>query len=311
VHVSPLFAELLARQIRECFAYLGEASTVLTPGERGLIDRHPSDVNMVVDLGAGDGTLARALASDFAVVAVERSDAARALLAPIPAVASIEELEPFTGVVIANELFDNVPFHRIRARNDRPHEVFVALEGDRFIELEADSSIDAPLPRSDEERTISPHSIEIVRALAKVLIKGYVFIFDYGYIATEQSEPIRSYAAHRMHEDVLSDPGTKDITGPVDFDALADAARSAGFDVHGPVTQRDALMNLGYRELLEHIRARQHEAETKNEWRDAIATFGARGDASMLVDPTGLGTLKVMAFATPGLPPPRALQSRV
>jgi NADH dehydrogenase [ubiquinone] 1 alpha subcomplex assembly factor 7 len=296
-HVSPVFATLLARLLDQCFETLAR----------------PADFT-VVDLGAGDGTLTRALraTTPYTIVPVERGAHAR----PAPgalahadetsadAAASIEELAPFTGVVLANELFDNVPFHLVRDGK----EVFVGARDDGFVEVEGAPTVDcAPAPG---ERTVSPQSAELVRGIAKALERGYAFAIDYGFVAGEDPEPVRAYAAHRMSADVLRAPGAHDVTGPVDFDYLARAATDAGLNVFGPVTQRDFLMNLGYRRALDEMGARQREAEQKGEWREAIAGFGARGEASMLVDPAGLGSLKVMAFATGGLPAPQALQSR-
>ena len=37
---------------------------------------------------------------------------------------------------MANELLDNLPFHRLRRRRERTVEVFVGAEGNRFVEVE-------------------------------------------------------------------------------------------------------------------------------------------------------------------------------
>src|SRR5207248_1905041 len=83
----------------------------------------------------------------------------------------------------------------------------------------------------------------------------------------------------------LDDPGSSDITGPVDFDALTARARANGLETWGPASQRDALMALGYRATLDRMRADQQQQEQAGEWRTAIEYYGERGQAAMLVDP--------------------------
>jgi SAM-dependent MidA family methyltransferase len=260
----------------------------------------------VVDLGAGEGALARgivtAAASDteFAralqVLAVERGEMAATHLANtgLPIARTIDDIETFTGVLIANELFDNVPFKLFGGDG----EIRIAEEGDGLI-------WQPPPPASI--RPVSPRSLDLIDQIARALKHGYAFIIDYGFTGAEEPETTRGYREHRLVTDVLEDPGATDITGPVDFDALAARAREAGLQTWGPVLQRDALMALGYRATLDRMRADQQQREETGEWRAAIEYYGERGQAAMLVDPAGLGSLKVLALGTEGLPEPRAL----
>ena len=66
-------------------------------------------------------------------------------------------------------------------------------------------------------------------------------------------------------------------------------------------------MALGYRATLDRMRTDQSDKERAGEWRTAIEYYGERGQAAMLVDPAGLGGLKVLALGTEGLPAPRAV----
>jgi hypothetical protein len=74
--------------------------------------------------------------------------------------------------------------------------------------------------------------------------------------------------------------------------------------VWAPVSQRDALLGLGFRLWTAGVRTRQSEAERAGDWRTATRLFEARSRASILVDGGKLGGLWVLAFATEGLPPP-------
>ncbi|TMK81952.1 MAG: hypothetical protein E6G46_06820 [Actinobacteria bacterium] len=288
-HLSPVFEGLLAAQARDAW------HTMERP-----------DPFVVVDLGAGEGVLARGIAtaatSDEAfaralrVVAVERGEIAAKHLASsgLTVATSLADLEPFTGVVFANELFDNVPFSLFAD----DEEIMITEEGDRLIWQ----------PREWRSlRPVSKRSGEIVDQVGRTLARGYVLIFDYGFSGNEEPETVRGYRGHRLVKELLDEPGSSDITGPVDFDALAAHARSNGLQVWGPVSQRDALMALGYRATLDRMRADQQQREQGGAWRGAIEVYAERGQAAMLVDPAGLGGLKVLALGTKGLPAPRAL----
>jgi len=297
-HVSPVFARLLAAMAAQTYRALGGP-----------------DGSILLDVGAGDGTLLRGIADAgtpaMRPAAVEPSPAGRRALeaAGFDSYAALADVPPFTGLAIANELFDNVPFHLVRARASQLVEVAIAADGDGLRVTEEDPTVPARaamrrLPLDGEDLPVSPASIDLVRALAARLERGYAVIIDYGFAGDEPAEPVRGYRAHGYTEDLLSDPGSSDVTGPVDIDALARAARAAGLHAWGPVRQRDALMTLGYRRELDRMRTAQREAERAGRWRDALAGFGARGEAAMLVDASGLGSLKWLVLGTDGLPEP-------
>jgi SAM-dependent MidA family methyltransferase len=125
-HVHPLFGELLGR------------------GLRGIWERldRPEPFR-VVEAGAGDGTLARdlhtSLGAPLEYTAVERSAGARTDLQKlglrtVTDLRSVEALQP--GVVIANELLDNLPFRRVRGTREGPVEVRIGSDAGRLVEVE-------------------------------------------------------------------------------------------------------------------------------------------------------------------------------
>lgn len=305
-HISPLFGALVTRALHEAWVVLGRPESF-----------------RVVEVGAGDGTLARRVLETAATdpgfakavqyLAVEQDPRARAGLedAGLETAATLPR-EAFVGCVIANELLDNLPFRLARARDGQIFEVCVGLDGSDLIEVEVavpDDLARALIPpiRPGEERPVSTAVDGFVEELAAVLERGYAFVFDYGFALGEVPEPVRGYREHRLVPDLLLDPGATDITGPVDFAAFGRAAQEFGMEIHGPVTQREALMALGYQDALDSMRNEQKSLETAGRWREGIQMYSARGQASMLVAPDGLGGLKFAALATPGLPKPSAV----
>ena len=306
-HVSPAFGDLVARQVAESWEALGRPN--------------PFDL---VEVGAGDGTLAVQilaavrtvpdLAAALRYTAVERTPGALAALeaSGLDARASLGEAGPVTGCVLANEVLDNLPFHRLRERDGRVTEVLVGLEGDRLVEVEGEPAreaidlLEGPL-RPGEERPVSPAASAMVRDLASILDRGYAFLFDYGFGGGASPGPVHAYRDHRVLAEILEDPGSRDVTAAVDLDAVAAEARRSGLQVWGPLPQREALLGLGYRLWASGVRTRQAEAEAKGDWREANRLFAARSRASILVDPAKLGGLRLLALGTEGLPPPAAV----
>jgi SAM-dependent MidA family methyltransferase len=306
-HVSPAFGSLVARQVAESWEALGRP--------------RPFDL---VEIGAGDGTLAVQiltavrtvpdLAAALRYTAVERTPGALAALetSGLEARGSLSEVGQVTGCVLGNEVLDNLPFHRLRDRGGRTVEVFVGLDGDRLVEVEGEPTeevielLDRPL-RPGEERPVSPAASAMVRDLAAVLDRGYVYLFDYGFSGEVAPGPVHAYRDHRVLAEILQEPGSRDVTAAVDLDALATEARQSGLRVWGPVGQREALLGLGYRLWAAGVRARQAEAEARGDWREANRLYAARSRASILVDPAKLGSLQLLALGTEGLPPPAAV----
>ena len=317
-HVSGAFADLVARQVGECWELLGKPRPFV-----------------VTELGAGDGTLARGILESVQAVpdlseairysAVERSPGAREALA----VAGLDPREALDGpahVVIANELLDNLPFHRLRMRGGHVVEVLVGAEGDRLVEVEAEpfrhvlavlSSSGHPQggsateERADlaegEERPVSPAALSLVEDVAKALSPGYAFFFDYGFVAGEGAGPVHAYRDHRVTTDVLTDPGSRDVTAAVDLAAVVTEAERLGLTAWGPVTQREALLALGMRTWMGALRRRRREAEDRDDARLAARLYSERSRASILIDEEKLGALKLLALGSEGLPAPAAV----
>jgi hypothetical protein len=74
------------------------------------------------------------------------------------------------------------------------------------------------------------------------------------------------------------------------------------------VTQRSALLALGYEAWAEDERRRQTEALDRRSGREAVVAWSSRNSAAELVDPEGLGRLRWWVVATAGLPEPEWLR---
>lgn len=305
-HVHPfVFSHCLRGALLEAWAALGEP-----------------DPFALVEVGAGDGTLASALLAAFeelgrptpAYTAVEISSGARARLAQlgVRATTRLTDVEPLEGVIFANELLDNLPFALARGGDLGPIEIRVGLEGGRLVEVEV--PWDRALPAGIElaipagRRTCVPvGAFALLDDLVATLRRGYAVLIDYGTVVGATGGA-RGYRRHRATDDVLSAPGTADITGGVDLAMLETHATNLGLEVLGVVSQSRALEELGFARWSSTMREMQAKLTGEGRTAEAARVWQARSRASLLVDPGHLGSFWWLVLATSGLPRPAWLE---
>jgi SAM-dependent MidA family methyltransferase len=218
--VGPLFAAVIARYLDDCWNELG----------------CPNSFD-VVEVGAGPGTLARGIfdaqpkcISALKYVAVEISEAQRALHPEF--VESVEQFPDRTiqGVVLANELLDNLPF-KLFVFDGEWMEAFVGLgDGGKFVEvLRHVGEVPEVLPKTAPLGSRAPIQTAASQWLLNVsqkLSRGRVLVFDYCSEFTSEiaitpwREWLRTYKEHERGLHYLFNPGSQDITTQVMIDQL-------------------------------------------------------------------------------------------
>jgi SAM-dependent MidA family methyltransferase len=284
-HVHPVFGTMLGDAVRELSHALGAPAPL-----------------QISEVGAGDGTLAvqllGALAGlDVEYEAIDVSPGARSALGAVGGVHAAAELTGSSHVVVANELLDNLPFRRLRG--DR--EIRVGLEGEHLVEIE--TPWDGEPGSASGETVVPVGAFAFIEHLAFTLTHGYALLIDYGGVGSSGGE-IHGYRDHRIVEDVLADPGSSDITAGVDFALIARHAEECGLVSYPSVTQRDALLALGFEEWLRGELERQRTLLDEREGIEAVRAWSGRSRATLLVDPSALGRLRWLLLASPGLPSP-------
>jgi SAM-dependent MidA family methyltransferase len=283
--VGPLFGAVLARYLDAEWARLGRP-----------------DPFTVVDAGAGPGTLARsvllaapACSDALHYVAVEVSGAQRARHPDD--VESVDELPtgPIDGVIVANELLDNLPF-RLAVFDGAWREAYVDVARDgTFVEVLSSpfDPVPPPLPPTAGHGARAPlveRASQFVTDSRTTVRTGSVVAFDYGVARTGELalRPwrawLRTYRGNARGDHHLVAPGTQDITTEVPFDQLPtpDAVRSQSqfLQLH----RIDDLVEEGKQVWAE--RAARPDLEAMR-MRSRVA------EAEALLDPTGLGAFLV------------------
>jgi len=124
---------------------------------------------------------------------------------------------------------------------------------------------------------------------------GRVLFIDYGYVRPEGADTLQALKNHKK-VDPIETPGQADLTAHVDFGRIAQLARDANLQVHGPITQAQFLRGLGI----------EVRASTLSQANPQHAQRLQR-ELNRLIGADQMGTLfKVICLSSPNLPPPAA-----
>jgi SAM-dependent MidA family methyltransferase len=252
--LSPLFGRALAAQVQQAL--------------------QASQTHAVIEFGAGSGALALQILEQltqsfcglkhYFIVEVSASlrERQREMLAAFAhCVTWLDALPPtLEGVLIGNEVLDAMPVKLLARTQGQWHERGVAYDDaqglhwqDRATDLRPPLEINGA---HDYLTEIHPQAEAFIRTLGQRLVRGAIFMLDYGFPEREYYHPQRHmgtlmcHQAHRSDAKPLLVPGEKDITAHINFTGIAVAAQEEGLALLGYTTQARFLMNCGLLEIL-------------------------------------------------------------
>ena len=173
--------------------------------------------------------------------------------------------ENFIGAVLANEVCDAMPVHRLHFDNGDVFERYVCCQNNKLHWQDAELSLPALEIEAKEIQSVigdADYFTEVnlaapawLASLAGNLQQGAIFIIDYGYPKATYYHPQRSdgsltcYFQQQGHDNPFILHGLQDITAHVDFTSLAQTALDNGLEVSGYQSQADFLLAGGITEL--------------------------------------------------------------
>jgi SAM-dependent MidA family methyltransferase len=286
--VGPLFGAVIAQAIDSRWYELGSPEKFT-----------------IVEVGAGPGTLARSVLKAnlkcrhaISYVAVETSLAQRNLH-PIEVISQAQmPTEPFVGMIIANELLDNLPF-RLFVFDSQWQEAFVIEQDGKFLEvLHTVDDLPECLPQNPPLGTRLPVQQQAQKWLAsslQILEHGSLIIFDY-CLTTEVAltkpwrDWLRTYRQHELGGHYLSRPGEQDITSHVMIDQLVMIAEPTSVS-----RQADWLIEHGLNSLVDEGR-NYWQAHAAKPDLQAMLMRSRISESESLCAPDGLGNFSVLEW---------------
>lgn len=210
-----------------------------------------------------------------------------------PLLAALEELPvgPLTGVVLANELLDNLPFGLLERRDGSWFEVRV---GEGIEEVLTAAHNPPPIEVPDGGRVpVQEAAADWLRRAARLLDRGRVVVIDYAATTAELAdrpwtEWVRTYRSHGRGGHPLEHPGEQDVTCEVCVDQLKPAPTQQR-------TQAEFLRAHGLDELVDEAR-RHWEATAAAPTLESMKAKSRISEAAALTDEAGLGAFKVLEW---------------
>ncbi|HEY0444402.1 MAG TPA: SAM-dependent methyltransferase [Candidatus Limnocylindrales bacterium] len=304
----PIFGRMVSRQLDEVWR---------------VLDR--PDPFVVREHGAGGGALAEAIVGGLAAERSALLDAVRYQPVEIddrrfaavaervagsgfPGIVEAPRRGAVVGAVVANEVLDALPVHRFIWRGGRLREVYVAIDGDRFVDhVDEPSTPDLAARLTSEGVELAEGQRgEISLALdgwianaGAELDRGLVLLVDYGHPAAElygarrANGTLMGYLRHRARDDPYASVGRQDLTAHVDITAVTRAAIRAGLSVVGSTKQAEFLVGLGIGDVLAEVQ--RDPGTTMDDY------LPLRSAVMRLLDPGITGGFRVLGFGG-GLP---------
>jgi len=223
--IQPVFGILMATRIRALYHEMGAP-----PGFT------------VAELGAGRREMAEAF-SEWCYIPVDLDSGT------LP--------DNIWGVVFCHEFFDALPVEEVAYRGGSYRELRVGWD-ERFVwvpgapvSAEVADYLRRYFPPGEEDARyeVNLAALAWLERIAHALKDGYLLTIDYGYTRAESARfsrgTLMSYRRHRADEDVLYDPGSRDITAHVAFTALEEYGAHLGLEAVRLETLAQTLLAAG------------------------------------------------------------------
>ena len=263
-HVHSAFGEVIANFIIKAEKYLSN-----------------NDLN-VIEIGSGKGYLAYDILNHINS-ASKISDNLNYIIIEKNNNKFIKELERFSdnikiyndismldknisGIVVSNELFDSLPFHKIIYKEKNLHENYIDFINGNFTEITdeiSDQLIIEYIERyslnfsDSKQMEVCLQAGSYLKEISELLREGFILTIDYGSLSDElfsNEKPegtYRCFHKHSVNTDIFSNIGSQDITADVDFSNLILSGSKYGLEKIKYTSQAQFLVDWGILDIYE------------------------------------------------------------
>lgn len=174
--------------------------------------------------------------------------------------AEVNQGQGFAGCVLANEVPDAFPVHRVRQTEEGLKEIYVDSSGDLLVEVTDKPSTPELVKyfsrlgvelEPEQTAEVNLRALQWIGEIGRFLKRGFSIIIDYGDLAPDLYSPQRfdgtlaCFRSHRLETDPFLAVGEQDITAHVDFTSLMEEGRRFGLETTGYTNQMRFLTGLG------------------------------------------------------------------
>ena len=229
---------------------------------------------LIVELGPGDGSLCKDLLKTFKkfnnfyncleINLLEISDNLKMIQKAkindkrVKWIKKISEIHCGPTIFLGNEFFDSLPIKQIYKKGNLFFEKYVALSNDKkkikFLYKKANKNIIKSIKglKLISFGNIIEYPIKAIEYLETIIKKvdkfgGGLLIFDYGYVQTKNRDTVQAINKHR-YSNLLSNPGSSDITSHVNFNLFRKIFKKHNFEVRKIINQNEFLQKMGIME---------------------------------------------------------------
>lgn len=271
--VTSAFGQMIAKQIMEMWEQLNVSEFT------------------IVEYGAGTGILCRDIVNyiktniqsdkhlNYFIIEISpslRETQAAIVPAGVKWVNSINEMKPFAGCVLSNEVVDNFPVHQVYMEKELKELYIDHTEFFKEVLQPASTSLceyldqlNISLPEGAKAE-INLDAIQWLKDISTVLQKGFVLTIDYGNAAAslyQRSQgTLACYHKHQRNYCPYINIGSQDITTHVNFSALKHWGIKNGLQYSGYTSQTYFLLGMG-------LTNEYRQGETNNSPTNFLKTF--------------------------------------
>ena len=167
---------------------------------------------------------------------------------------SLEKINNYPTIFIANEFFDALPIKQFTKKNNLWYERYVDLSNStkpKFINKVYDiknlnSKLKMNINYKQKFIEYSPLTITYLKKISKVISKndGGLLIIDYGNFNFKMADTLKAIKKHKF-EHIFSRIGNSDITYNLNFNFIKAILKKLKLNIAGSTTQRNFLTKLG------------------------------------------------------------------
>lgn len=250
-------------QLVEWGAGTGRLSTQLVSACRSFDAEWAHQVSHVL---VDDNPVHREAAAAAAELQLVEAGARQISILSSPQAWAVDEWSGWS-MVLANELLDAFPVHRVQLYGGELVELGVAcneVNGFRYVRMSlTDQRIEQSLAgcgiklREGQITEVNLNAEAWLGKLGRQLKRGRLVVIDYGHEAQEYASEHRMngtllcYRKHQASDNPLLFPGEQDITSHVNYTQIRDAAERQGWRTVYYATQKQFLIDNGIMEVLQ------------------------------------------------------------